>query len=88
MLSTFSGVCVNNAAYRWANLELMKNQYLKGISTFQKQLLCFTFADIFATPFRLPFEVRKMYLQMNSGEIGFNRYMNGMKSALLPSLMR
>lgn len=88
MLSTFSGVFINNAAYRWATIEMMKNPDLKNISTFQKQLIGFCIADICAAPFRLPFEVRKIYLQLNSGEIGFNKYMNGMKTALLPCLLR
>ncbi|EAR96278.1 carrier protein (macronuclear) [Tetrahymena thermophila SB210] len=88
MLGTFIGVTMNNAAYRWINIEMMKNQFVSNLSTFQKQLMCFCFADLLAAPFRLPFEVRKIYLQMNSGEISFNKYMNGMRSVLLPCLLR
>ncbi|EGR33278.1 mitochondrial carrier protein, putative, partial [Ichthyophthirius multifiliis] len=67
---------------------MKKLHYWNQISNFKKQLLAFCFADVFATPFRLPFEVRKMFIQMNAGPISFNKYINAMKISLLPSIIR
>ncbi len=80
LISVFIGNTINNAAYRYAQVELRDT---KKLTNNQTQFISQCIGDLVSAPFRLPFEVRRIMLQLSQHSVPFNNYMRAVKKSIV-----